>query len=351
MLHSIPLTTPAAPCFTLGRAARGVFTVGYAAFSSGDGRPLAHRLLPLNFPVLILDFESGAALLTGPRPHASLDGPTSWAHGISIGLTPVGAAALAGLPMSEISGQTAEVDLSWASTLAALPSWTARSAWLDAVFSCVSSRAETIEQPGSVGDAGPGFDRLSAVRRRAGTVGRPGSVGGAGRGSVGVAAGSCRAGTIGQPGSAGGAQFVGRGEPASDAGPGVIGRGEMAGDPSLALLADARWRPSARVTAAWWRLQRPAARVADVATGVGLTRRRLERDFRREIGLSPGAVARTARLQRSISGLLRGDPPSAAAVAGGFADQSHLTRTMHSAVGLTPAAFRAFVQDVAPPAP
>jgi AraC-like DNA-binding protein len=121
-------------------------------------------------------------------------------------------------------------------------------------------------------------------------------------------------------------------------------------DPHLALPAVSRWSPSPAVTAAWWRLQQ-TPRVRDVAAALGLSRRRLERDFRREIGLSPGAVARTARLQRSLSALLRGAPPAAAALTGGFADQSHLTRTMREAVGLTPAAFRAFVQDVAPPVP
>jgi AraC-like DNA-binding protein len=250
MLHSIPTVAPPAPCFTLGRAARGPLAVGYAAFGAGHGRPLPHRLLPLNLPVLILDFDTGRALLTGPRTHSSLDGPTTWGTGISAGLTPSGAALLAGMPLSEISGQTAALDLAWASHLVALPSWPARFAWLDAAFS-------------------------------------------ARRGS--------------------------------------------------------RWSPSPPVTTAWWHLQR-TPRVSDVAAALGLSRRRLERDFRREVGLAPGAVARTARLQRSLTALLHGAVPADAAVTGGFADQSHLTRTMRDLVGLTPAAFRAFVQDVAPPA-
>lgn len=48
MLHSVPLVTPAAPCRTRGRPARGPFTIGYSAFGSGDGRSVRHRLLPLN---------------------------------------------------------------------------------------------------------------------------------------------------------------------------------------------------------------------------------------------------------------------------------------------------------------
>ncbi|MEV6852015.1 helix-turn-helix domain-containing protein, partial [Actinoplanes sp. NPDC051411] len=249
---------PPAPAYPVGGAPRGPFTVGYAAF--GTAAPLPHRLLPLNIPTVIVDFDTGAALLTGPRARASVDGPTSWGRGVSIGLTPHGATLLAGLPLSELSGQTVELDLPLAAPLAALPSWPARFAWLDAAFS------------------------------------RP-----------------------------------------------------LSG-PSFAASTDPRWSPSPAVTAAWWRLQR-TSRVSDVAAALGLTRRRLERDFRREIGLSPGAVARTARLQRSLTAMLRGAPPTEAATTGGFADQPHLTRTMRDLVGLTPAAFRAFVQDITPSTP
>jgi AraC-like DNA-binding protein len=240
MLHSIPARMPSAPCFTRARSAYGPWAVGYAAFASGDGRPVEHRLLPVNFPVLILDFDSGSALLTGPRSCASIDGPTSWTRGVSVGLTPLGAAALADMPLSEISGQTVPLKLSWASQ----PSFS----WLDAAF---------------------------------------------------------------------------------------------------AVLPNSRWSPSRTVTLAWWRLQK-ASRVSDVAASLGVTRRRLERDFRRELGLTPGAVCRTARLQRSLTALLGGATLSAAAHRGGFADQPHLTRTMRESVGLTPGAFRALVQDVAP---
>jgi len=251
MLHSIPVVAPSAPCFTLGRAARGRLTAGYAAFGSGDRRPLAHRLLPLNLPVLIVDFTGGRTLLTGPRDRSSLDGATTWGAGVSIGLTPLGATTLAGAPLPELSGRTVELELPWASRLAALPTWPARFARLDAIFA-----------------------RLAPA---------------------------------------------------------------------------ARWAPQPAVTAAWWRLQR-GERIAGVAAGLGRTRRALERDFRREIGLSPGAVARTARLQRSLTALLGGAPPATAAATGGFADQPHLTRTMRDAVGLTPGAFRAFVQDLVPSA-
>jgi len=264
MLHSIPAVAPSAPCFTRARAAAGPFTIGYAAFEAGDGHPVPHLLLPQNFPVLILDFDTGRALLTGPRAASASAGATTWGRGVSVGLTPGGAALLAEMPISEISGRTVEVDLSWATHLAELPSWAARFAWLDTRFS-----------------------------------------------------------------------------PRGDA------RFSPRGDARFSLRGDARWSPSEVVTTAWWRLQR-TPRVSDVATALGVPRRRLERDFRRQIGLAPGSVARTARLQRSLTALLRGAPPAAAAVTGGFADQPHLTRTMRDLVGLTPAAFRAFVQDLTP---
>jgi AraC-like DNA-binding protein len=252
MLHSVPLVAPAAPCLTRGRAARGPFTIGYSAFGSGDGRSVRHRLLPLNFPTLIVDFGSGQALLTGARARGTVEGPTAWARGVSIGLTPSGVSAFFGLPMSEISGQLVPVTLPWAEHLAALPSWPARFAQLDAIF----------------------------------------------------------------------------------ASPGCAHHG-----------------PAPQVTDAWWRLQRTPGRVADVARQLGVGRRRLEQDFRREIGLSPGTVARIARLQRAVARLARGDAPLPAAVAGGYADQAHLTRTMRDMIGLTPAAFRAFVQDCRPARP
>jgi AraC-like DNA-binding protein len=291
---------------------------GYAAFGSGDGRAVAHRLLPLNFPVLIVDFTEGRTLLTGPRVRASADGMTTWGSGVSIGLTPLGAMMVSGCPLSEIFGQIISLDLSWAPRLAALPSWADRFAWLDSAFSV----------PTGAGPARGG-------RAGAGAAWDDGAFAGAAWGGGAFAEAAWGGGALAGAawGSGVGAGVSGRG----GAGARASGRG--------GAFAGSRW---ASVNAAWWRLQR-GARVASVAAALGSTRRGLERDFRREFGISPGAVARIARLQRSLTALLGGASPAAAAAAGDFADQPHLTRTMRDAVGLTPATFRRLVQDVSPP--
>lgn len=120
----------------------------------------------------------------------------------------------------------------------------------------------------------------------------------------------------------------------------------------VASAARPRLRPAERgapghlVSAAWRRLQtgeRP--RVGTVAAELGVGRRRLEREFRRDIGLSPGTVARIARFQRAVGAFVRGATPADAAVASGYADQPHLSREVRAMAGLTPVALRAIFQD------
>jgi AraC-like DNA-binding protein len=99
---------------------------------------------------------------------------------------------------------------------------------------------------------------------------------------------------------------------------------------------------------AWRRLQLADRRpTAALAGDLGVGRRRLEREFRSEIGLSPGAVARIARFQRAVHQLAGGAPLARAAVASGYADQPHLSRETRAMAGLTPAELRAIVQDAA----
>jgi AraC-like DNA-binding protein len=103
--------------------------------------------------------------------------------------------------------------------------------------------------------------------------------------------------------------------------------------------------PERAVTEAWRRLQladRP--RVGALADELGVGRRRLERGFREEIGLTPGTVARIARFQRAVGELARGASLAGAAVASGFADQPHLTRETRAMTGITPGALSAIVQ-------
>ncbi|MEV4620099.1 helix-turn-helix domain-containing protein [Asanoa sp. NPDC049573] len=143
-VHSMPVQPPGAAC----RAAPGRpdhrlhgRVVGYAGFASGTGAPLAHRLLPINLTALVISFDGPFGLVTGPRARATVDGPTTWGRGVTVGLTPVGVAELCGLPMSELAG----LSVDWrdvlgprigplAERLAAAPSWPARFALLDAAL-------------------------------------------------------------------------------------------------------------------------------------------------------------------------------------------------------------------------
>jgi transcriptional regulator GlxA family with amidase domain len=65
-------------------------------------------------------------------------------------------------------------------------------------------------------------------------------------------------------------------------------------------------------------------------------RRNLELRFQRQVGLSPGTVARIARVQRAVGMLSRhaGLPRTAAEC--GYADQPHFTREIRAMAGLTP---------------
>ncbi|GIJ45102.1 AraC family transcriptional regulator [Virgisporangium aliadipatigenens] len=93
------------------------------------------------------------------------------------------------------------------------------------------------------------------------------------------------------------------------------------------------------------------ARVGDVAARLGVRRRWLAAAFRREVGLSPGTVARIARFQRAVHGLTRGLDLARIAAECGYADQAHFQREVRALSGLTPARLRAFVQYREPARP
>lgn len=103
--------------------------------------------------------------------------------------------------------------------------------------------------------------------------------------------------------------------------------------------------PAPEVRRAWDRLvashgQEP---VAAVAAEVGWSRRHLAERFRREVGLTPKALARVVRFQRAAD-LLKADPGrSLADVAAvvGCADQPHLNREWRAMAGLSPTAWMA----------
>ena len=97
--------------------------------------------------------------------------------------------------------------------------------------------------------------------------------------------------------------------------------------------------PQARVARSALRLSHAAASGAeppDLARLEGITRRQLERDFRRHLGLSPGAFARVARFQRAAAAVSAGAPLADSAALYGYADQAHLARSFKLYSGLTP---------------
>jgi AraC-like DNA-binding protein len=119
--------------------------------------------------------------------------------------------------------------------------------------------------------------------------------------------------------------------------------GHTAPDPHVA--PDRRLQPA---------LPPEAARVRDVlhaafaenigldtlAQLAGIDRFRLNRQFRQSFGLSPHAYLVQLRLKAARRRLAQGEDPVTAAMAVGFADQSHMGRWFRRAYGLTPAAYR-----------
>ena len=79
----------------------------------------------------------------------------------------------------------------------------------------------------------------------------------------------------------------------------------------------------------------------ELAAACGLSVRHFSRAFRASFGAPPHQWVLQQRVARARDLLLRsGAPLSDIALACGFADQSHLTRVFHAAVGASPAAWR-----------
>lgn len=83
---------------------------------------------------------------------------------------------------------------------------------------------------------------------------------------------------------------------------------------------------------------RGQATVAGMSRRVGWSPRQLEREFRRGVGLSPKALARTLRFQNALRLAGRGPSRSWAGIAAecGYADQAHLIREFRALSGATP---------------
>jgi AraC-like DNA-binding protein len=83
--------------------------------------------------------------------------------------------------------------------------------------------------------------------------------------------------------------------------------------------------------------------LADLAALSGVSRFQLLRGFARQVGTTPHAyvIQRRARLARKF--LACGQSPIEAALASGFADQSHMTRAFVRHFGITPARYKAAI--------
>lgn len=77
-----------------------------------------------------------------------------------------------------------------------------------------------------------------------------------------------------------------------------------------------------------------------LAAAAKVTRFQVIRDFRRAVGMTPGAFIRDRRLRRAASLIEAGALLREAAHEAGFCDQSHLSRAFRQAHGITPGMFR-----------
>jgi AraC-like DNA-binding protein len=77
-----------------------------------------------------------------------------------------------------------------------------------------------------------------------------------------------------------------------------------------------------------------------LAANTGMTRRHLERQFLRQVGVSPKRLARIARFQRALRVLEDPDDPgprgAVTAAACGYADQAHFVRDFRDLAGCPP---------------
>jgi AraC-like DNA-binding protein len=84
----------------------------------------------------------------------------------------------------------------------------------------------------------------------------------------------------------------------------------------------------------------PVPDMASMARMLAIQRRQLERDFQHCLGATPAFYARLVRFARAAAALAEGAPILHAALDNGYADQSHLTRTVRNLAGVTPRQLR-----------
>jgi AraC-like DNA-binding protein len=77
--------------------------------------------------------------------------------------------------------------------------------------------------------------------------------------------------------------------------------------------------------------------VGSLAEALGVSRQHLAREVKRATGLGPKDLLRSARLQRVVATLSRGQRPDAGfALDAGYGDQSHFINDFHGLAGVTP---------------
>jgi AraC-like DNA-binding protein len=109
------------------------------------------------------------------------------------------------------------------------------------------------------------------------------------------------------------------------------------GETELVAARSSR-RLDPRLVRAMTALDEPGRSMTDVAAEVGLSPQRLRSLAREQLGMPLARWRVWLRLRRTAEELAAGRPLAEAALAGGFADQAHLTRWMREMIGLTPGA-------------
>jgi AraC-like DNA-binding protein len=84
--------------------------------------------------------------------------------------------------------------------------------------------------------------------------------------------------------------------------------------------------------------------LAMLADLVGIDRFRFLRQFRRRFGLPPHAYQTLLRLRHAKALLRAGETAASAALAAGFADQSHMIRKFKAVYGVTPGRYQSHLQ-------
>lgn len=132
----------------------------------------------------------------------------------------------------------------------------------------------------------------------------------------------------------------------------ALGRGSLAdGDVYWDILAHGQEEACRGRPVPGW-LGRARERIADdpadadiaaLAAEAGVHRVHFSRSFQRAFGMAPSLYRQRCMAARGLSGVLAKDPLADAAAAAGFADQSHMTRTMRKQTGLNPRQLRALL--------